>query len=78
MGWLVGSATFVIIWWLVCFTVLPFGIRPSEEGDPGKATGAPARPRLALKFAVTTGIAIAIWLIADWAVNAGLINFRGS
>lgn len=77
MGWVVGIATYVVIWWLVIFAVLPFGIQPAEEGDPGHAAGAPARPRLGLKALVTTGIATAIWLFVYWAVSVGLVNFRG-
>jgi predicted secreted protein len=78
VGWVFGSATYLIIWWLVIFAVLPFGVRPSPEDDPGHAAGAPAHPHLLVKFAVTTVIATAIWFLADWAVNAGLLDFRGS
>jgi len=78
VGWVFGSATYLIIWWLVIFAVLPFGVRPSPEGDPGHAAGAPANPHLLLKFAVTTVIATVIWFLADWAVNSGLLDFRGS
>lgn len=76
MGWVVGTATYVIIWWLVVFAVLPFGVRPAEEGDVGRAAGAPAQPRIALKAVITTAIAAAIWLFVYWAVSVGLVNFR--
>ena len=78
MGWTFGIATYVIIWWLVIFAVLPFGVRQAEEGDPGHDAGAPANPHLKLKFAATTVIAGVIWLLAEWAVRAGLFDFRGS
>lgn len=77
MNWFIGIAAYVIIWWTVIFTVLPFGVRLSEEGDLGRAAGAPANPRLALKALVTTGISCVLWLAFYWAVNADLINFRG-
>ncbi len=46
MNWFIGIATYVVIWWLVIFTVLPFGVKPAEEGDPGHDAGAPRHPRL--------------------------------
>ncbi len=78
MNWFFGIATYVILWWLVIFTVLPFGVRHAEEGDMGHAAGAPANPHLALKAAVTSVVAMVLWLLAYWAVSAGLLNFRGS
>ncbi len=77
MSWSYGIPTYVIIWWLVLFAVLPFGVRPSEEGDPGFGSGAPANPRLPLKALVTTLIAGVIWGIAYWAVAAGYLDFHG-
>jgi len=78
MNWFEGIVAYVVIWWVVLFAVLPFGVRPAPEGDPGHAAGAPANPRLALKAAVTTLIAAFIWLGLYAAVRANLINFRPS
>jgi predicted secreted protein len=68
MSLISGLAFFFIIWWLVLFTVLPWGARsPHEEGqevDAGHAPSAPLVPRLALKFAITTlvaGVAFAVF-----------------
>jgi predicted secreted protein len=76
MGWTFGIATYVVIWWIVIFAVLPFGIRPAEEGDIGHAAGAPANPRLPLKAAVTTAVSAVIWLLVYWATSAGLVDFH--
>jgi predicted secreted protein len=76
MSWSIGIATYVVIWWIAIFAVLPWGVRPSEKGDPGHAAGAPANPRLLLKAAVTSVVAGVLWLIVYWAVNADLISFR--
>jgi predicted secreted protein len=77
MTWFIGISSYVVIWWVVIFAVLPFGVRHAEEGDPGHAAGAPANPRLPLKAAVTTIIAAVLWLGLFWAVQSGLVNFRG-
>jgi len=78
MNWFIGIAAYVVIWWLVIFTVLPFGARRPEEPEPGHDAGAPANPRLRLKAAVTTLVAGVLWLALYWMVNADLVNFRGN
>jgi predicted secreted protein len=55
-----GLAIYFIIWWMVLFAVLPFGVRSQQEsGDvaPGSDPGAPALPQLARKLVWTTVIA---------------------
>jgi predicted secreted protein len=76
MNWVEGVVAYVIIWWVVIFAVLPFGVRPAPKGDPGYAAGAPANPRLVLKAAVTTAVATLIWLGLYAAVRNNLIDFR--
>jgi len=53
-------AIYVICWWIVLFTILPFGMgaQPAPPGsDPfAEAAGAPSSPKLKLKFIVTTVI----------------------
>ncbi len=57
-------ATYFVLWWLVLFVVLPFGIRSqAESGDvsPGTDPGAPAIPRLRAKLIWTTIVAAIIF-----------------
>jgi predicted secreted protein len=77
MNWFIGTAAYVIIWWVVIFMVLPFGVRRVDAPEPGHDAGAPQNPRLKLKVAVTTVVAALLWLALYWAVNTGLVNFRG-
>ena len=76
MTWVQGIVAYVIIWWVVIFAVLPFGVEPVEKGDPGHAAGAPANPRLGIKAAVTTAIAAVLWLALYAIIGSGLISFR--
>lgn len=60
MSIVTALAIYFIIWWLVLFAVLPFGIRSQQErGEvtPGSDPGAPAIPRLARKLLWTTIVA---------------------
>ena len=77
MGWVSGAAVYLIIWWTVIFMVLPWGVQPitSEDVRRGHADSAPQRPRILLKFAVTTVVSGVIWLLINWIINAGLISF---
>jgi predicted secreted protein len=76
MGVYQAIVTFAVLWWLILFMVLPFGARPADDPVPGTAPSAPARPRLALKFAVTTALAALATVIAAWIAASGLISFR--
>ena len=76
MSWPIGVATYVVIWWITIFAVLPWGVRPVEKGDPGAPAGAPANPRLVFKAVMTTIVATVVWLLVYWAVTSDLISFR--
>lgn len=49
-------ALYFLIWWIVLFAVLPFGVRGQHEDQvaPGTEPGAPQTPRIARKALVTT------------------------
>jgi predicted secreted protein len=76
--WVQGIVAYVVIWWVVIFAVLPFGIRPAEEGDIGHAAGAPANPRLWFKAGVTTVVAAVLWVGLFLLVKSDLVTFRPS
>ncbi|MGH7032322.1 MAG: DUF1467 family protein [Stellaceae bacterium] len=76
MSWFIGIATYVVIWWVTIFAVLPWGVRPAAEGDPGRRAGAPRNPRLWRKAAITSVVAGIVWLVVYWAVTMQLIDFR--
>lgn len=71
-----GFMVYVIVWWLVLFTVLPFGNQAAENVQPGTVESAPERPRLWLKALITTVIATLIWAVIYWIIDAHLITFR--
>jgi predicted secreted protein len=76
MTWVQGIVAYVVIWWVVIFAVLPFGVSPTEEGDIGHSSGAPANPRLWFKAGVTTVVAAVLWLALFLLINSDLISFR--
>jgi predicted secreted protein len=57
-------AIFFLIWWVVLFAVLPWGIRSQqEEGSvaPGTDPGAPALPRLRRVLLWTTVVSLGVY-----------------
>ncbi len=76
-----GIVTFIIVWWTSLFLVLPFGVKGQwEEGEvkDGSEPGAPVKPYILRKFAITTGIAMVLWVIVYIIIvtNAvGVISF---
>lgn len=71
-----GIMVYVVVWWIVLFTVLPWGARPPENPQPGHATSAPEKPRLLLKFAVTTVIAGIVFAALYWFLGSGIVSLR--
>ena len=65
-------AIYFVVWWIVLFAVLPFGIRTqAEEGEvvAGTSASAPVRPALVRKAIATSVVAAilvgALWLATD-------------
>ncbi len=58
MSLVFAVAIYLIIWWVVLFAMLPFGVRTTEEigqkRAPGLADSAPHRPHLLAKMIATT------------------------
>lgn len=67
---------YVIVWWVVFFMTLPWGVRRTENVDEGHDPGAPANARLWLKAAITTVIAAILTYAAWWIVKADILTIR--
>jgi predicted secreted protein len=76
MTWFTGLFTYIIVWWMVLFVVLPWGNRAPDNPEPGHAPSAPEKPRLAIKFAATTVIATVVFLGVYGIIESGWINIR--
>jgi len=65
MSLVFAFAVYFIVWWIVLFAILPFGVRTSEEAGeestPGFAESAPHHPRLLPKMIATTVISAIVF-----------------
>ena len=64
----------VIVWWLIFFMTLPFGVRRDANPPAGTDRGAPVAPLLVRKILATTIISLLISLVIRWVINSGLIT----
>lgn len=67
MGWTLGIAFYLVIWWTLLFAVLPWGVKSQQEaGDivAGSERGAPVSPQLWKKVLANTALSAVVWLIA--------------
>jgi len=71
-----GLAIYGVIWWIVLFAVLPFGVK-AQTGDiiPGTDTGAPIAPQMWRKALVTTVIAAIVWALVAWIIIYKPVGF---
>lgn len=68
---------FVVLWWMVFFAVLPWGVQRDEAPQTGNDPGAPARPRLLRKALLSTAIAAMLFELVYAAVEGGVLpNLR--
>jgi len=72
-------AIYFVLWWIVLFLTLPFGVRSQHEdgeGAPGTDPGAPIVSHMGRKLVWTTVISAIIFASAMLAFNAGYFNIE--
>jgi predicted secreted protein len=71
-------AIYFLIWWVVLFAVLPWGVKNQEESGevvPGTDPGAPAVHKVWIKLLWTTVIASIVFGVLAAVYELGLIPF---
>ena len=80
MGITGSIIVYVIIWWIVFFSVLPIGIQSNKEifkeKIEGIDPGAPKNPKIAKKFLITTVITSVIFVVIYYLVETDFLNLR--
>lgn len=70
-------AVYFVLWWVVLFAVLPFGVRSQVEdgeGADGTDPGAPMAARMGRKLLWTTLVSAVLFGIGMAAFRAGYLN----
>ena len=80
MGITGSIVVFVIIWWVIFFSVLPIGIKhndkPFKNNLEGNDPGAPKNPNILKKFLYTTLITSLIFVGIYYIVANEYFNLR--
>ena len=80
MGITGSIIVYVLIWWIIFFSVLPVGIQSNKEEFKerieGVDPGAPNNPKIAKKFLITTIITSIIFIVIYYLVEFDLLNLR--
>ena len=80
MGITGSIIVYVMIWWIIFFSVLPVGIQSNKEVFKEKIEGidpgAPKNPKIAKKFLITTLITSLIFLVIYYLVYINVLNLR--
>tara|TARA_Y100000768_G_scaffold191127_1_gene143246 strand:+ start:366 stop:620 length:255 start_codon:yes stop_codon:yes gene_type:complete len=80
MGITGSIIVYVIIWWIIFFSILPVGIKSNHEGYKndigGIDPGAPKNPQIAKKFFITTIITSIVFIVIYYLVNNNFLNLR--
>ena len=79
MPWTAALAIYFVLWWVVLFAVLPWGIRSQGEAGevaPGSDPGAPAIPKLGAKLAWTTIVSAAVFSLVYAAYVTRLVTLE--
>ncbi len=70
-------AIYFVVWWVVLFAVLPFGVRSQHEeggGVEGTDPGAPVAHGMMRKLIWTTIISAVLFGAGVWANRVGILN----
>ena len=80
MGTTGSIIVYVLIWWMIFFSVLPVGIQSNKEKFKerigGIDIGAPNNPKIGKKFLITTIITSIIFIVIYYLVKFDLLNLR--
>ena len=64
MSFTISLIIYVMIWVIVLFLVLPWGVRIPDKVEPGHATSAPEQPYIGLKLLITSMLSALLWVVA--------------
>ena len=71
-----GFLIYMIIWWVIVFTILPIGIKKPNKAEKGHAEGAPQNPQILKKFIITSLIAFVLWLLVFFIIKKQIFSFQ--
>lgn len=75
MSVLTSFFVYLLVWWVVLFTVLPLGVR-RHSGGKGHDAGAPERADIGKKLVLTTVLSAVVLLVMQVLIWADVIRWH--
>ena len=69
MGWVTAVISYFLIWWVLLFTVLPWGVEKSDATEAGNDPGAPKNPLLKKKIIVTSIMSMILLIVVCMVIE---------
>ena len=79
MNWFTALATYLILWWLSLFVVLPIGVRGQAEEnavDEGTEPGAPVTSMILKKSVWATLLASVLFVVTYQVITGGWLTWE--
>jgi predicted secreted protein len=68
---------YLLIWWVMLFTVLPMGVTRNQDDGKGFDAGAPAHPQLKKKLIINTILSVVILAVIQILIVTGVLDWHG-
>lgn len=82
MGIVNALFIYLLVWWVMLFTVLPMGVERNTETGKGHDSGAPVAPMLKKKLIINSIVSAVIvgvmWILVDLHIITWGEWFRGA
>lgn len=73
---------YLLVWWVMLFTILPLGVQRNTETGKGHDAGAPVNPQLKKKVIINSIVSAVIvgviWILVDFHIITWGEWFRGA
>lgn len=71
MGWVSGTVTYILVWWVLLFCLLPLGNNKTynEQAGVGHAASAPINPRLGKKLLLNSALSFIVLGLIELALK---------
>jgi len=75
MDWITAIISYFLVWWVLLFTVLPWGVEKEKDSEMGNDPGAPKNPLLKKKIIVTSVMSMVLLIVAYILIETFSLSF---
>ncbi len=76
MSWKFAIFTYLVVWWISLFALLPLWVKPQENPAADQYAAAPEQTHLKRKLLINTGVSAVITLLIHLLLLSGWVPLR--